>query len=304
MTIDEMNAKRMELGLTYRYIAGKADMPLSTVQKIFGGLTKAPRKENLIKIQQVLQQEEAIQPFTRQNSSAVLNNHVAASTRSYTIPQAPILTVAEQTLNYGTSARRQKKQGEFTIEDYYALPDDCRAELIDGVLYDMTAPVPSHQLIAGSLYSQLLQFRNRKKGPCLPMISPVDVQLDCDNKTMLEPDVMIVCDRSKIIRRCIYGAPDFVVEVLSPSTRKKDMSVKMQKYISAGVREYWMVDPDRRMVVVYDTEHLALPELYTFHDIIPVKVWKGECQISLADVDEILDELYGPESAADSLTDK
>ena len=82
-------------------------------------------------------------------------------------------------------------------------------------------------------------------------IAPVDVQLDCDDKTMVEPDVIILCDRSKDINRCIYGAPDFVAEVLSKSTRRKDIGVKTYKYANAGVREYWMIDPKDMKVIVY-----------------------------------------------------
>ena len=84
------------------------------------------------------------------------------------------------------------------------------------------------------------------------MAAPMDVQLDCDDKTMVQPDVMVVCDRDKITRKCIYGAPDLAVEILSDSTKKKDMYVKLGKYMEAGVREYWLVDPKGKKVIVYD----------------------------------------------------
>ena len=94
--------------------------------------------------------------------------------------------------------------------------------------------------------------------------SPVSVQLDEDNRTMLQPDVVVCCDRDKILRSHVYGAPDMVIEILSPSTRKKDMGLKLKKYITARVREYWMVDPDKKKVVVYDLEHNELPAIYGF----------------------------------------
>ena len=87
---------------------------------------------------------------------------------------------------------------------------------------------------------------------CIPLTAPVDVQLDRDEKTMLQPDVLILCDKRKLIRRCIYGAPDFVLEVLSPSTRSKDQIVKLKKYMEADCREYWIVDIENRRIVVYD----------------------------------------------------
>lgn len=181
-----------------------------------------------------------------------------------------------------------KQQGMYTIEDYYALPDDCRAELIDGILYMFSAPTTNHQAIAGAIHSQLLSFIRSKKGKCFPFISPIDVQLDCDNKTMLQPDVILICSRDKIIRRGIYGAPDFVVEVLSRSTRKKDMVIKLHKYHNAGVREYWMIDPDKKEILVYDFEAEETPVRYTFEDAVPVAVLNNECTI---DFKELYDEI-------------
>ena len=271
MTLDEMKIKRVELGLSYKEIAKQAGMPLSTVQKIFGGTTKSPRRESLQKIQTVLLNTELFM-----TPLMVCDSHPAAAAESAAPPV--------------------KSQGEYTLEDYYALPDEQRVELIDGVFYDMSAPTSPHQLIGGSIFSQLLQFRQAHKGKCLPKMSPVDVQLDKDNKTMVQPDVLIVCDRSKVTRRCVYGAPDFIVEVLSPSTRKKDMFLKMAKYSNAGVREYWMIDSDTRQVIVLDLETCAIPVIYGFGDLVPVGIWNGECKIDFSDVCEILDDLFGEES--------
>lgn len=270
MTIEEMKERKQELGYSYQDIAALANLPLSTVQKILGGITSSPRRETILKLEAVL--------------------------RNPDVYKAQM--VCEPTNSYGSSLASElppKKQGEYTLDDYYALPDDQRMELIDGVLYEMTAPSSPHQLIGGSIHSQLLEYRRKKKGPCIPMIAPVDVQLDCDDKTMVQPDVLIVCDRSKIIRRCVYGAPDFVVEVLSPSTRKKDMFKKMQKYTDAGVREYWLVDPDKRKVIVYDLENMEIPSIYPFTSPIPVKIWNNECLVDFTDVSEMLDDLFPSE---------
>ena len=116
-------------------------------------------------------------------------------------------------------------------------------------------------------------------------IAPVDVQLDCDDKTMVEPDVIILCDRSKDINRCIYGAPDFVAEVLSKSTRRKDIGVKTYKYANAGVREYWMIDPKDMKVIVYtfaqndDAEDTV--SIFGFQDKIPVGIITGNLKLIL-----------------------
>ncbi len=186
----------------------------------------------------------------------------------------------------------EKKQGSYTLEDYYALPDDRRVELIDGVIYDMGAPTSVHQLFAGEFYNQIKNYIKKKKGNCMPLISPVDVQLDCDDKTMVQPDVLIVCDRDKVIPRCVYGAPDFVIEVLSPSTKKKDMTKKLQKYMDAGVCEYWIVDPKQRRVLVYDFSTETYPTIYGFEDEIPVGLYGGDLKIDMKEVFAEAEFLY------------
>jgi Uma2 family endonuclease len=180
----------------------------------------------------------------------------------------------------------------YTLEDYLRLPDDQRVELIDGVFYDMAAPTTIHQGVAGFLHKKFLDFVMENKGPCFPFISPVDVQLDCDDKTVVQPDVLVVCDRTKYKNGRVFGAPDLVVEVLSPSTRRKDMQLKMYKYAGAGVREYWMVDPEKKLVVQYDLEHLGIPAIYNFQSVIPVLIWDGACTIDLREMDETIGFLW------------
>ena len=125
----------------------------------------------------------------------------------------------------------------------------------------------------------------------MPMISPLDVQLDCDNKTMVQPDVVVVCDRDKIIKRCVYAAPDLVVEVLSPYTKKKDMTLKMHKYANAGVKEYWLIDPDKKKIIVYNFIKDDY-SIYGFDSIIPVAIWDGDCQIDFNVILEAIQFLY------------
>ncbi len=174
---------------------------------------------------------------------------------------------------------QEKSQGEYTLEDYYRIPDGDRAELIDGVLYDMAAPSPLHQLIGGRIFRAFSDYIDRKAGTCVPAYAPLDVQLDCDDKTMLQPDVLIVCDREKIRKGIIYGAPDLVVEILSGSTKRKDMTVKLAKYAAAGVREYWMVDPDKKKVIVYEMEDDLNVSVFGFDHEIPVRIFGGECVV-------------------------
>lgn len=256
MTIQEMMERKKELGYTYARLAELSGVPLGTVQKIFSGATASPRYDTLKALEQILGKPQ--------------NSYVREPQPAY----------------------MAKKQGEYTLEDYYNIPDDIRVELIDGVIYDMTAPTSPHQLIAGFIHAKLLGHVMYSKGMCLPMISPLDVQLDCDEKTMVQPDVVIVCDRDKITERCVYGAPDFVIEVLSKSTKRKDSFVKLNKYINAGVREYWMIDPMKKRVIVYDFEHDEYPILYGFDSKVPVQIWEGKCVIDFQEVYEHIRFLY------------
>lgn len=256
MTIKEMQERKKELGLTYAQIAERSGLPVGTVQKVLGGITLTPRYDTIMALESVLGEE---QPMAVRESAAPYN---------------------------------VKKQGEYTLEDYYQFPDDVRLELIDGVIYYMSSPTSAHQLIGGYIYSRLLQHVLNNGGECLPMIAPMDVQLDCDEKTMVEPDVLIVCDRDKIINRCVYGAPDFIIEILSKSTKKKDSVIKLNKYLNAGVREYWMIDPMKKKVIVYDFDHDEYPVVYGFDGKVPVGIWNGDLAIDFAEVYDHVKFLY------------
>lgn len=189
----------------------------------------------------------------------------------------------------------KKRQGEFTTEDYFALPEEHRVELIDGVIYYMATPVSGHQGIADEIRETFNQFIKKNKGRCFTLTSPVSVQLDCDNKTMVQPDVLIVCDRNKFQRSIIYGAPDLIVEVLSPSTRKKDLTIKLRKYRNAGVREYWIVDQKHKQVIVHEVEKGNLTTIYTFEDKVPVGIFDGECMVDFKEIYEYVGFLYEPD---------
>lgn len=260
-TITEMKERVRELGYSYAMLSKLSGVPLGTVQKIFGGVTASPRYDTLRAL------EDALYPHAN-------------------------CGIAESLPAWGTE---EKQPGSYTLEDYYRLPDDQRVELIDGYFYDMSAPTTAHQIICGLLHARLLAYVSSKKGPCLPLVSPVDVQLDCDDRTMVQPDVLVVCDLDKVINRCVYGAPDFVIEILSPSTRKKDLTLKLNKYINAGVREYWLIDPQHRSVLVYDFTADPWPTLYGFDAKIPVAIWGGDCVIDFQEIDDAIRFLYEKE---------
>ena len=179
-----------------------------------------------------------------------------------------------------------ERQGEYTAEDYYTLPDEKRVELIDGVFYDMASPGSMHQILVSRIFMAFANYIDSNRGTCIPLISPMDVQLDKDDKTMLQPDVLIVCDREKFQKRIVYGAPDLVVEILSESTRNKDLLIKLNKYYNAGVREYWIVGPKNRQVIVYTFENGVEVHMYDAESVVPVDIFGGECRVDFGKIFE------------------
>lgn len=273
MTIEEMKERKRALGYSNKQLADLSGVPLGTVQKIFGNVTKAPRRETILALEKVLMAGWH-GPVKKENDVS----YVFAEDSEE--ENARLREVAFKYRAELPEGADPKRQGLFTLKDYYALPEDQRAELIDGVLYNMTAPSLAHQTVALQIAYQFLNCIDAfEKQGCEVFVSPVDVQLDRDERTMVEPDVVVLCDMEKAIKRCIYGAPDFVLEVLSPTTRRKDMLIKLNKYWNAGCREYWIVDPEQFTVTVYDFDGEETAVHYTFDNIVPVRLFEGKCSI-------------------------
>lgn len=184
-----------------------------------------------------------------------------------------------------------KKQGDFTADDYYSVPEGKNAELIDGVLYDMSAsPSFSHQILRGEIGFEIYNYNIQNDRRYITLYVPVNIQLDSDGKTIVQPDIFILFDKSKQCKMGINGVPDFMLEILSPATRKKDMIIKLHKYMSVGVREYWILDPDARQLIVYDFEHSRFPIIYNANDTVPISVLDNQCEINLKKIFEQLDD--------------
>ena len=202
--------------------------------------------------------------------------------------QDALICIKDGAPAYGASG--WKRQGEYTLDDYYALPDDEPMELIDGVFYDMGAPLFVHQDLAGEIFLQLqIQLRERG-GPCKAQISPVDIILGEDRKTILQPDVFILCDRSKRRKWGVKGAPDFILEILSPSTRRKDMTVKYRKYKECGVREYWMLDILERRMIICDLEGGKPERIIPLEGQEGLLIYQGEVKLNLDAMAVLMEE--------------
>lgn len=191
----------------------------------------------------------------------------------------------------GTSAL--KHPDRYTYRDYKSWPDDERWELIDGAAYDMSpAPRWLHQTILGAVFTQLNLFFSGK--PCRPNIAPIDVFLADegesidDAKDVVQPDLLVVCDRSKIVDRGVVGAPDFIIEILSPSTAMKDQTEKRKLYEKKGVREYWILNPDTFELFIYTWKEVGtygLPSVADIRTPVPVGIFDGlELQVREEDL--------------------
>ena len=173
----------------------------------------------------------------------------------------------------------------YTYADYCQWDDDQRWELIDGEAYAMSpAPKPRHQSIVGEIYGQLRDYLKGK--PCKAFIAPFDVRLNATGQddTVVQPDITVICDRSKIDDKGCSGAPDFVVEVLSLASSRHDRLIKFNLYQRAGVREYWIVDPETDTVAIHLLENgKYTTAAYGDTGTAPVSILPG-CELNLQEI--------------------
>lgn len=238
--IAKLKKRKRELGWTNQRLANESGVPMGTLNKIFNGSTRYPRDETV----DALSRAMGLDYYEIQASE--------------TDP-----AVIRETGIYETA----KKEGRVTLDTYYSLPDELRAELIDGKLYYVSAPSLRHQSIVVALSAELYHYFDRKKRKYRVCASFCDVRLDGDEYTMVEPDIYVVQGNEQFASGAYcMGAPEFVIEIVSLSSSKHDYELKRYKYQNAGVKEYWIVDPIKMRVVVYVFAKDAVPEVYTFED--------------------------------------
>ena len=169
----------------------------------------------------------------------------------------------------------------YTFADALTWGENERIEIISGQAYMMAPPLRVHQKISGQLFRQISNYLDGKRCEVYPAPFAVRLFEEAEDRpedvdTMVEPDITVVCDPEKLDKYGCRGAPDLIMEILSPSTRRHDLSVKYRLYERAGVREYWIVDPDNKLVSVYRLEdgryHAA--ETYTAIAKAPVGIWE------------------------------
>lgn len=257
MTIEEWKEKSQNKGLSAEEISRISGVPVETVRDVIWG-TQIPK----------FALWERLDKFLNYNTDMIGE------------PPIPYLSGG----NYAYQQRR------YTSKDYYAIPDGIRVELIDGKIYDLSAPSPIHQRIVGDIAYILETYVRRNKGKCSVFFSPLDVKVDCDENTIVQPDVLVVCEQDKLTPQFVYGAPDLVIEVLSPSTKHNDEGIKLKKYRDAGVKEYWLVDAKKETVVVHKFRENEISKIYSFDSKVPVGIFDDKCEVDFSDIYQRLKE--------------
>lgn len=168
---------------------------------------------------------------------------------------------------------KMREDRVYTVRDIEALPEGERAELIDGKMYMMATPTLTHQELLGWLYFKIRLYIMEKGGPCRVILSPFAVYIKDDEHNYVEPDVTVICDLNKLDEKGCHGAPDWVIEIVSPSSKTMDYIRKCTLYEAAGVREYWIVDPKERMVMVYDFAQGTLKQ-YAFSERVKAGIYE------------------------------
>ena len=288
MTLGQMLMAKMNLNLTCYDIATGSGVPISTVRKIFSEQTKRPRKETLIELSDFFESKYVPVQVEWFRKEALRTGQL-----DYGCIGDKVLNIHEPSAYSASGEARAIVRSVKTIEDFDNAPMEPWVELINGEFVEMEfTPIIKHQDAISEIFFQAKSYIRNNKGKCKAMFSPVAVQPDeKDDKNVFLPDFLVVCDEKKMKDgRHVIGAPDWVVEVLSPSTRNKDMTTKRDAYKRAEVREYWMVDLEGEYVIIYEFAKTDVPSIKLMRDPIPVGIYDGKLEIDLSELIDNGDE--------------
>ena len=181
----------------------------------------------------------------------------------------------------------QPQPETITLEQYEALPEERRAEVFDGILYDMASPSQIHQSVSMQLSTVINNYILRRKDSCSIFSAPFDVKLSDKPLTIVQPDIMVICDKNKLDGKRCNGAPDFIIEIVSPGNPADDYIRKLYYYKNYEVREYWIVDPRRKTITVNYFEGNIVSVQYPFNSIIKVNIF-DDLLISFSEIADLL----------------
>lgn len=259
MTLDEMKEWKRQLGYTYEQIAILSNVPLGTVQKVLGGVTRSPRYDTLCALEQLFLSKQDELEARRQEGAS--DDHKSRKDR------------------------KSKKEGE-------RLSRPRRAEMIGGTIYEMASHSCLHHLVVCEIYASLHDYVCSHPGKGVVIPAPFEVVLDPEGKTVVQPDLFVLLDQEKVQGRKIEAVPELIVEVLSETSRRKDAYLKLTTYEEAGVQEYWIVDPINRKVMVYNFLQGSFPSVYSFEDQISPIIFGKDCKVDFSQIYERLRFLY------------
>lgn len=174
-----------------------------------------------------------------------------------------------------------------SLEEYEALPEEIRAEVFEGQIYYMASPSQQHQTILTELLVTIRNYLRKKGGDCQVFPAPFDVKLSLRPLTIVQPDLMIVCNKEQLDGKRCNGAPDFIIEIVSPGNPEDDYIRKLYYYKNAGVREYWIVDPRRKIITVNYFEGNMLTVQYSFEATVKVNIY-DDLYISFSEIADLL----------------
>lgn len=250
MDINDLRKLQEKENMSYETIADLSGIPLDIVTKIFSGEIKEPKYMSLLAMEQVIVRKKKI-PFY------------------YDEEQEQPCLIREQ-VAYNFDAR------SYYVEDIRQLCAGVRVELIDGKFHTMSTPKRMHQFLSMNISARIFNYIEKNKGKCHIYTAPFGVRLFADDETWVEPDILVVCGRKEILtEHGCDGAPDLIVEIVSPSNSFHDYVTKLMKYQQAGVREYWIVDPGIERVAVVYFEDTEKNREHKYDDVITSHVLEG-----------------------------
>ena len=287
MDVRDLKNRKKALKLTTAELAFLADLPVSTVSKIMTGETRKPSYITIEKLDAALVGEERLQRLKTylQALRAYLaeQSDKAADQKKFFRDYRKSMRSgnAEDTDPLSEESLALSGESRMTVGQLDELGEDRSLELLDGCLIWNEAPGVQHQRLVQQLGEQIGRYIREKGGPCEVFYTGVNVRPDEDEYTLLIPDIAVLCDPGRLEASGIIGAPDWVIEVTSDSTRRRDYGDKMHKYMAAGTYEYWIVDPEKEKVTVYTSGEPMLVHIYGFEDEIPVEIYRGELRIRI-----------------------
>ena len=284
MTIEEMKKVKEERGYSFDVLSAYSRVPRATIVRIFDGTTKRPRRETLEALERVLGEDEY--RFPGKN----LHFGLDEDHPEFNILMDPKWSKAFWLAEH--AANDYNEEGFITVQEFLNMSLEGRTELINGEIIVMEDPRFVHSEIAQYVYDRFSEFRREKKGSCRPVLSGTNVILGRyrNRDSVLCPDFFVICDTSKIIRKGVKGGPDFVLEVTSPTNQKRDLIEKLPLYMHAGVREYWIISPQKKILIRYLAENEGVQKICPLTGRAGVAIYNNELEIDLDEIAEIIAE--------------